>query len=120
MAPLAPREDALRSEQSEAPLVAIRGTIGCVVHGRNGLKGRLRDIFFDIRSARILYAVVGVGGMLGYGEQLAALPWSLLRFDPRLNVFTAPLDSAEMRRSKSIRLEELKALGLVPLRRRHL
>jgi sporulation protein YlmC with PRC-barrel domain len=41
--------------------------------------GEIKEIAFDL-SGRISYVALGVGGFLGIGERLVAVPWSALRF----------------------------------------
>jgi sporulation protein YlmC with PRC-barrel domain len=43
--------------------------------------GNLDEIMIDIPSGRIAYAVLSVGGVLGIGNKLFAVPWSALQVD---------------------------------------
>lgn len=93
----------LAKEATPSPLVAIRSVIGRPVHGREGLRGRLRDLSFDDCSGKFLYAHIGLGGLLGFGENLVVISWSLLRFEPRRQAFWAPLSLADVRRARKTR-----------------
>ncbi len=43
--------------------------------------GDIKGIMLDVRTGRIAYAVLAVGGFLGIGEKLFAIPWSALTLD---------------------------------------
>jgi len=61
--------------------------------------GELSHIMIDVPTGRVAYGVLSVGGFLGMGDKLFAIPWSALRLDPdehcfRLNVSKEQLKSA--------------------------
>ena len=43
--------------------------------------GKIRDIMIDVPNGRVAYAVLSVGGMLGVGDKLFAVPWNALVLD---------------------------------------
>ena len=43
--------------------------------------GKISAIMLDVRAGRIAYAVLSVGGFLGIGDTLHAIPWSALTLD---------------------------------------
>lgn len=43
--------------------------------------GHLKGIMLDVEHGRIAYAVLSVGGVLGMGDKLFAIPWSALTLD---------------------------------------
>lgn len=43
--------------------------------------GEIEDIMIDVASGRVAYAVLSVGGFLGIGDKLFAIPWRALRWD---------------------------------------
>ena len=43
--------------------------------------GTVKDIMLDVRSGRVAYAVLSSGGFLGIGDELRAIPWSVLTLD---------------------------------------
>jgi sporulation protein YlmC with PRC-barrel domain len=56
--------------------------IGDEIVNREGEKlGRLEDIMLDVPNGRIAYAVLSMGGFLGLGDKLFAVPWELLQLD---------------------------------------
>lgn len=99
---------------TSARLLAARSAIGRAVQGR-GVRGRLRDLSFDVRSGEISYALVSLGGWLGVGARLVALPWSLMRFDPARKAYAVPVSPSDLRRARKITAVDLEALGVVRL-----
>lgn len=49
--------------------------------------GEIIDIMLDVPTGRVAYAVMSVGGVLGIGSKLFAIPWSALRLDPENKCF---------------------------------
>ena len=43
--------------------------------------GTLEDLMLDVNRGTIAYAVLSVGGFMGMGDKLFAIPWSALRVD---------------------------------------
>lgn len=43
--------------------------------------GKIDEIMIDIPSGRVAYAVLSFGGVLGVGNKLFAIPWSILNVD---------------------------------------
>jgi sporulation protein YlmC with PRC-barrel domain len=61
--------------------------------------GTLKEIMIDVRSGRVAYGVLSVGGILGMGDKLFAIPWSSFKVDEYnkeliLNVDKQVLESA--------------------------
>ena len=61
--------------------------------------GEITDIMLDVPTGRVAYAVMSVGGVLGIGNKLFAIPWSAMQLDPqhkcfRLNIEKARFDEA--------------------------
>lgn len=52
-----------------------------VVNHANEHLGDVKEIMLDTRTGSIAYVVVAHGGILGIGEKLFAVPWSLLSLD---------------------------------------
>ena len=49
--------------------------------------GEITDIMIDVPTGRVAYAVMSVGGVLGMGSKLFAIPWSALRLDTQNKCF---------------------------------
>jgi hypothetical protein len=75
------------------------GLLGQVITNEAGEKiGAVNDVLFD-KSGRIVNVVIGVGGFLGIGEKVVAVPFSSLSFtaDPQgKRVVMAPLSKARL------------------------
>jgi hypothetical protein len=54
--------------------------------------GSIREIMIDVPSGRVAYAVLGVGGFLGFGERLFAIPWQVLTLDEDRKCFLLDVD----------------------------
>jgi hypothetical protein len=56
--------------------------VGAAVTGSDGATlGEIVDIMLAADAGSVVYVVIAVGGLLGIGERLFALPWHLLAFD---------------------------------------
>jgi sporulation protein YlmC with PRC-barrel domain len=56
------------------------GLMGMEVRNNEGEKlGEIKDLVLDVKSGKVSYAVLAVGGFLGIGEKLIALPPSSLK-----------------------------------------
>src|SRR5580765_4225955 len=56
-------------------------------NGANEKLGEITDIMIDVPTGRVAYAVMSVGGVLGVGAKLFAIPWSALRLDTENKCF---------------------------------
>jgi len=61
--------------------------------------GEIEHIMLDVPTGRIAYAVMAVGGFLGMGEKLFAIPWTALTLDTNKKCFR--LDISKERLSKA-------------------
>jgi len=43
--------------------------------------GEIQELVLDVRSGRVAYALMAVGGFLGMGRKLFAIPWSTVTVD---------------------------------------
>jgi sporulation protein YlmC with PRC-barrel domain len=70
-----------------------------VRNGADEKLGEITDIMLDVPTGRVAYAVMSVGGVLGVGNKLFAIPWSAMQLDTaskcfRLNVAKERFDEA--------------------------
>ena len=49
--------------------------------------GSIKDVMLDVRGGKIEYIVMESGGFLGIGEKLFAIPFRLLKVDPKNHAF---------------------------------
>ncbi|MCO5396968.1 PRC-barrel domain-containing protein [Ralstonia soli] len=54
--------------------------------------GKITDIMLDVQRGRIAYAVMSVGGFLGIGDKLFAVPWSAMSLDIDRKCFVLDAD----------------------------
>jgi len=54
--------------------------------------GDIKEIMLDMRSGQVAYAVLSLGGFLGMGEKLFAVPWSALTLDTDNKRFVLNVD----------------------------
>ena len=54
--------------------------------------GKVDDFVLDLDSGRIAYVIVAVGGFLGIGERLFAVPWDLFSTRPNEHDFYLDVD----------------------------
>jgi len=54
--------------------------VGARVRGEDGEDiGRIEEVLIDINAGRVAYALIAVGGVMGIGEKLYAVPWRAIR-----------------------------------------
>ena len=58
--------------------------------------GSLKEIMIDVPSGRVAYAVLAVGGFLGIGERLFAIPWGALALDQDRKCFILDVDKQRL------------------------
>jgi hypothetical protein len=54
------------------------------------------------RSGKVAYAVMAFGGFLGIGDEYRALPWSLLRYNERLDAYELNVTEDQLRNAPAI------------------
>jgi sporulation protein YlmC with PRC-barrel domain len=58
--------------------------------------GKVDELMVDIPSGRVAYAVLSIGGFLGMGNKLFAVPWSALRVDEDKKIFVLDVDKKKL------------------------
>ncbi|HLI17511.1 MAG TPA: PRC-barrel domain-containing protein [Rhodanobacteraceae bacterium] len=62
--------------------LSARELVGQPVHNLHGDKlGEVADVVIDTATGRVIYGALSVGGVLGVGEKLFAVPWSAMRIE---------------------------------------
>jgi sporulation protein YlmC with PRC-barrel domain len=54
--------------------------------------GDIKDVMLDVREGKIEYVIMESGGFLGLGEKFFAIPFRLLRIDPKNHSFVLDQD----------------------------
>ena len=69
----------VRPETSVRPINKAHNLIGMEVRNRNDERlGEIKDLVVDLQSGKAAYATIAVGGFLGIGEKLIAVPTTAL------------------------------------------
>jgi hypothetical protein len=90
--------------------IAIRAArvIGTPVKDLEGNTiGKIEDIILEKTDSKIMFAVVGFGGLLGVGEKFHPLPWDVLDFDPSKDAFVVPFTKEQLEQAPSNTINEL-------------
>ena len=67
-----------------------------VKNTQNDSMGKVHDLVFDPESGRISYAVISVGGMLGVGDKLIAIPIASLKRQPGQKYLVLNMDKSQV------------------------
>jgi len=70
-----------------------------VVNPKGEHLGIIKDIMIDLTEGKIEYVVVEFGGFLGIGEKYFALPFPLLKVDPKKQVFILNQDRETLKKA---------------------
>ena len=85
---------ALDESAATAPEVvaasSLEGETVCNLQGDT--LGEIEELMLDVKSGRIAYAVLAVGGFLGMGEKYFAVPWRALTLDTERKCFLLDID----------------------------
>ncbi|MFC4158381.1 PRC-barrel domain-containing protein [Chitinimonas lacunae] len=76
-------QHSLSSADGPGPYLMLADTLtgNDVVNPAGEKLGDIKGIMLDVQRGRIAYAVLSVGGFLGMGDRLFALPWAALTLD---------------------------------------
>lgn len=78
-------------------LTPVGSICGAAITGGDGQPiGAITELMIEGGSGRIAYAAVSVGGLLGVGERLFAVPWAAFVIDPVHGQFSLPMTRAEL------------------------
>jgi hypothetical protein len=61
--------------------------------------GSIKEIMLDVPSGRVAYAVLSVGGFLGMGDRLFAIPWEALTLDEDRECFILDVDKQRIEKA---------------------
>jgi len=78
-------------------LVASDKVEGTAVYRPNGDKlGRIERVMIDKETGKVAYALMSFGGFMGIGRDYYPLPWSLLKFNPRLDGYEINISEQQL------------------------
>lgn len=69
--------------------------------------GKVEDIVLDKMDNRIMFAVIGFGGVLGVGEKFHPVPWNLLDYDPEQECYVVNLTAEQLKAAPADSINEL-------------
>ncbi|UXY14446.1 PRC-barrel domain-containing protein [Chitiniphilus purpureus] len=71
-----------------------------VVNGQGDKLGDIKGIMLDVQRGQIAYAVLSVGGFLGIGDKLFAIPWGALTLDADNKCFILEADKSQFKEAE--------------------
>ncbi len=69
--------------------------------------GEIEDVMLDKTTNKIMFAVVGFGGILGIGEKYHPLPWSLLDYDEQQGGYVVGITQDQLQSAPADSLHDL-------------
>src|SRR5690606_12136774 len=91
------RRDHMPTATGHTEAIRAERVIGTEVKDTSGNSiGKIEDIVLEKTDNKIMFAVVGFGGLLGVGEKYHPLPWSALDYDPEQNAFVVPYTKEQL------------------------
>jgi sporulation protein YlmC with PRC-barrel domain len=90
----------------------VEKIIGSKVFNMKGQElGTIKDIVIDIDTARVLYAVMDFGSVLGIGGKLFPVPWDSLAPFPAGGVFFMQASKARLKKAPGYNKDSLPDMG---------
>jgi hypothetical protein len=79
-------------------VVAASKIIGeTVVDRQSENVGKILELVIDARQNRVAYAVLSIGGFMGMGNKLFAMPWEAFEFSTTENKLILKVDKEELK-----------------------
>ena len=98
----------MTTENAHTSAIQSKKVIGTNVSDMAGTKiGVIEDIVFDKKTGRIIFAVVGFGGVMGMGEKFHPVPWSTLDYDVKQQSYMVSLTKEQLKSAPADSIEEL-------------
>lgn len=92
-------------------LMAADALLGNDVIGDDGEKlGELSHIMIDLASGRTAYGILSVGGVLGMGDKLIAVPWGALRPDPDNEALGLSVTKEELEQAEGLEKDDWSSM----------
>ena len=82
-----------------------------VVNNQGETVGEIEEIMLDVRSGRIAYAVMSVGGFLGIGEKYFAVPWRAFTMDTDNHRFILDVDKERLNNAPGFDKDHWPSMG---------
>jgi sporulation protein YlmC with PRC-barrel domain len=92
----ATKDDAQKSNVLVATAFRASALTGLNVRNMQGEKlGTVNDLVVDIRTGKVAYVALSVGGLLGVGDKMFAVPFTELKFDHGMDEMFFVLDMSK-------------------------
>jgi sporulation protein YlmC with PRC-barrel domain len=79
-------------------LISSEDVEGTDVYGVDGKKvGEIDHLMIDKVSGRVTYAVISFGGFLGLGHSHYPVPWTALKYDPKLGGYITGITEEKLK-----------------------
>jgi sporulation protein YlmC with PRC-barrel domain len=86
--------------------------IGAPVFGADDKRlGSVLDISIDKLSGEVMYVLLAVGGLFGFGARFDPIPWSHFKYVAVRGGYQLPFDRSQIRAMTGLRREELDCCG---------
>jgi len=72
----------------------------------NDKLGKIEDIVIDYHNGVIAYGILSVGGFLGIGDDLYAIPWRALTLEPKEGKFILDANKEKLKDAPSFKKEK--------------
>ncbi len=96
----------------EADLILSSRIKGTKIYNAQGDHlGHIEDLSIEKQTGRVLYGLISYGGVLGLGDRIHPVPWSLLKYDVAQAGYVVPLAKDKLKDSPHYTAEELEAFG---------
>ena len=78
-------------------VLSATAVLGDAVVNRAGESlGKIEELMLDLEKGRVAYAILSLGGFLGMGEKLFAVPFEALKLDASREHFTLDVDKNKL------------------------
>jgi sporulation protein YlmC with PRC-barrel domain len=68
-----------------------------VINSRDEDIGKIKEILLNLRTGKIAYVVLSFGGFLGMGDKLFAIPFQLMKIDPKKEYVILDIDKSKLK-----------------------
>ena len=88
--------------------IRAKKVLGTTVKDSAGERlGQIEDVVLDKQSNKILFGVMGFGGVLGVGEKYHPVPWGALNYDETEGAYVVNLTKDQLKAAPADSIEEL-------------
>ncbi|MDF2939654.1 MAG: PRC-barrel domain containing protein [Gammaproteobacteria bacterium] len=67
-----------------------------VINSRDEDVGKIKELVLNLRTGEIAYAVLSFGGFLGMGDKLFAIPFHLMKIDPKKDYVILDIEKSKL------------------------